>query len=290
MALAMSALSWGDAVRDEVSVEARAAAMRDPWARAKTGDFTGPIIGRHEPTTAPAPERAMKAILLAAGRGERMRPLSDTCPKPLLAVRGRTLLEWHLLALARAGVRDIVINTAWLEERIVEALGDGARLGVSIRYSLEGRDHGGALETAGGIATALPLLADRPDDCFWVVSGDVYTPDFAYDAATAAAFAAGDALAHVWLVPNPPYHPAGDFGLDAHGRALDGPGPDGKRWTYANLALCRASLFDGIAPGRKAKLGPLLYEGMRQGRITGEMLPGTWENVGTPEQLAALNR
>jgi len=233
----------------------------------------------------------MKAIILAAGRGERMRPLSDTCPKPLLAVRGRPLLEWHLLALARAGVRDVVINTAWLEERIVEVLGDGARFGVSIRYSLEGRDHGGALETAGGIATALPMLADAPGDCFWVVSGDVFVPDFAYDARQAADFAASDRLAHLWLVPNPPYHPAGDFGLDADGFGIaDGPGPDGRRWTYANIALCRASLVDGIAPGRQAKLGPLLYAGMRRRRITAEVFEGTWANVGTPQELAALNR
>jgi MurNAc alpha-1-phosphate uridylyltransferase len=233
----------------------------------------------------------MKAIILAAGRGERMRPLSDTCPKPLLEVRGRSLLEWHLLALARAGVHDIVINTAWLEDRIVEALGDGARLGVSIRYSLEGRDHGGALETAGGIATALPMLADGERDCFWVVSGDVFVPDFPYDAGTAARFAASDRLAHLWLVPNPPYHARGDFGLDAQGFGLaDGCGPDGLRWTYANIALCRASLVDGIAPGRPAKLGPLLFEGMRQRRITAEVWPGTWENVGTPQQWEALNR
>ena len=232
----------------------------------------------------------MKAIILAAGRGERMRPLTDTTPKPLLPVRGKPLLEWHLEALARAGVRDVVINTAWLEERIVDALGDGSRWGVAIRYSLEGRDHGGALETAGGIAKALPSLADTTNDCFWVVSGDIFVPDFAFDAATAERFAASDRLAHLWLVPNPPYHPKGDFGLDAEGFGLaDGPGPDGKRWTYANIALCRASLVGHVAPGTKAALGPLLFEGMRRRRITAEVMHGTWENVGTPAQLAALN-
>jgi len=232
----------------------------------------------------------MKAIILAAGRGERMRPLTDTTPKPLLKVRGKPLLEWHLHALARAGVREVVINTAWLEQQIVDTLGDGTRFGVTIRYSLEGRDHGGALETAGGIATALPLLVDADTDCFWVVSGDVFVPDFPYDADVARRFAARDDLAHLWLVPNPSYHARGDFGLAADGHGLaDGPGPDGKRWTYANIALCRAALVDGIAPGRKAALGPLLFEGMRQRRITCEVLHGTWENVGTPGQLAALN-
>ena len=121
----------------------------------------------------------MKAIVLAAGRGARMRPLSDAVPKPLLEVHGKPLIEWHLEALAAGGVREVVINTAWLEEQIVAALGDGSRFGLAIRYSMEGRDHGGALETAGGIAKALPWLGDA----FWVVSADVYTPGFRYSAA-----------------------------------------------------------------------------------------------------------
>jgi len=123
----------------------------------------------------------MKAIILAAGRGERMRPLTDHTPKPLLKVRGKPLIEWHIEALAKAGVREMVVNTAWLEERIVETLGDGSRFGVRLHYSLEGRDHGGALETAGGIAKALPLLIERDDDVFWVVSGDIFMPGFAFD-------------------------------------------------------------------------------------------------------------
>ena len=226
------------------------------------------------------------AMILAAGRGERMRPLSDRTPKPLLAVHGKPLIEWHLEALARDGVRRVVINTAWLESQIVDALGDGSRWGVEIRYSQEGRDHGGALETAGGIAKALPLLGD----VFWLVSGDVYAPAFRYDAAVAARFAAGERLAHLWLVPNPPFHPRGDFGIDAEGLGLaDGAGPDGQRWTYANLALCRATLCAHIAPGTCAALGPLLYAGMRERRIGAEIYRGRWENVGTPEQLAALN-
>jgi len=233
----------------------------------------------------------MKAIILAAGRGERMRPLTDALPKPLLAVHGKPLIEWHLEALARDGVREVVINTAWLEDLIPAALGDGSRWGLRIRYSMEGRDHGGALETAGGIAKALPLLVDGPDDCFWVVSGDIHAPGFRFDPAQGVRFAAGALLAHLWLVPNPAFHAKGDFGLDADGFGLaDAPGPDGQRWTYANLALCRASLCAGIAPGSKAALGPLLFAGMRERRISAEVWHGAWENVGTPDQLEALNR
>jgi MurNAc alpha-1-phosphate uridylyltransferase len=233
----------------------------------------------------------MKALILAAGRGERMRPLTDRTPKPLLPVHGKPLIEWHIEALARGGVREIVVNTAWLEDRIVAALGDGSRFGVTIRYSMEGRDHGGALETAGGIAKALPLLAEHADDVFWLVSADIHAPAFRFDAEAARRFAAGTAQAHLWLVPNPAFHPKGDFGLDAQGYGLaDGPGPDGQTWTYANLALCRASLCAGIAAGSRAALGPLLFEGMRGRRITAEVYHGAWQNLGTPAQLEALNR
>ncbi len=228
----------------------------------------------------------MKAIILAAGRGKRMRPLSDTCPKPLLEVHGKRLIEWHLEALARAGVREVVVNTDWLEEQIVEAIGDGARYGVAVTYSREGRDHGGALETAGGIAKALPLLGDA----FWIVSADVWAPDFHFDAGTARRFVESDRLARLWLVPNPVFHPRGDFGLDADGLGLaEGAGPDGRRWTYANLALARAGMFAAIVAGTHAPLAPLLYAGMRERRISAEIYRGRWENVGTPEQLAALN-
>jgi MurNAc alpha-1-phosphate uridylyltransferase len=228
----------------------------------------------------------VKAIVLAAGRGKRMRPLSDACPKPLLEVHGKRLIEWHLEALARAGVREIVINTDWLEEQIVATLGDGARFGVRVHYSREGRDHGGALETAGGIAKALPLLGDA----FWIVSADVWAPDFRFNADAAARFVASGRLAHLWLVPNPAFHPGGDFGLDADGLGLaEGAGPDGQRWTYANIALARAGMFAHIAPGTHAPLAPLLYAGMRERRIGAEVYRGRWDNVGTPEQLAALN-
>ena len=241
----------------------------------------------HNPAADPAPCRAM---ILAAGRGERMRPLTDHVPKPLLPVRGRPLIEWHLRALAEAGVREVVVNTAWCEDRLVAALGDGARFGLSIRYSMEGRDHGGALETAGGIAKALPLLVRNADDPFWLVSGDIYVPGFAFDARSAVRFLADPGLdAHLWLAPNPPFHPVGDFGIGADGFGLaDTPGPDGRRWTYANLALCRAALCSGITVGTRIPLGPRLFERMRERRITAEVWRGAWENVGTPAQLAAL--
>ena len=233
----------------------------------------------------------MKAIILAAGRGARMRPLTDHTPKPLLAVRGKPLIEWHIEALARAGVREIVINTAWLETQIVAALGDGARFGVAIRYSLEGRDHGGALETAGGIATALPLLVEHADDPFWVVSGDIFAPGFRFDPAALERFMRSDAQAHLWLVANPPYHSKGDFGLAADGHGLaDAPGPDGLTWTYANFALMRATLVAHVAPGSRLALAPLLFDGMRARHITAEVWRGAWENVGTPAQLEMLNR
>ncbi len=229
----------------------------------------------------------MKALILAAGRGERMRPLSDHTPKPLLKVNGKPLIEWHLLALARGGVREVVINTAWLEDRIVEALGDGSRWGLRINYSMEGRDHGGALETAGGIAKALPLLVDGDDDGFWLVSADIHAPDFRFDPRRAASYTHSADLARLWLVPNPPFHAAGDFGLDAAGRVTH----DGaeRPWTYANLAICRAALVAGTVPGTRAALGPLLFDAARAGRVAGEALIGAWHNVGTPEQLAALN-
>jgi MurNAc alpha-1-phosphate uridylyltransferase len=229
----------------------------------------------------------LRALILAAGRGERMRPLTDHTPKPLLAVHGKPLIEWHLEALARDGVREVVINTAWLEEQFPAALGDGARWGLTIHYSMEGRDHGGALETAGGIAKALPSLGDA----FWVVSGDIFAPDFRFDAQAAQRFADGDRLAQLWLVPNPPFHPTGDFGIDADGLGLaDGPGPDGQRWTYANLALVRGALCAGIAPGTRAALGPLLFDGMRRRRIGVERYLGRWENIGTPQQLEQAQR
>ena len=226
----------------------------------------------------------MKAIILAAGRGERMRPLTDHTPKPLLEVRGRRLIEWHLLALARAGVREVVINTAWLEEQFPVVLGDGSRYGVRIAYSTEGRDHGGALETAGGIAKALPLLAGDAD-AFWVVSGDVFIPGFVFDPKSARRFEEGAQLAHLWLVPNAPHHPGGDFGIDGAGYAvLDAS----ERYTWASVGLMRPGLVDGVTPGTRAALRPCLEAAIRARRVSAERWGGEWTDVGTPERLAAL--
>ena len=223
----------------------------------------------------------LKAIVFAAGRGERMRPLTDTTPKPLLPVRGRPMIEWHLEALARDGVRDVVINTAWLEEQFPAALGDGSRFGLHLHYSMEGRDHGGALETAGGIAKALPWLGE----CFWVVSGDIVVPGFRFDATLAARFAASDDDAWIWLLPNPDFNTAGDFGLVGDRVQRDGDRP----LTYANIALVRRRLVDTVVPGAKAKMNQFLFAAAAAGRLGGALLDGEWHNLGTPEQLAALN-
>jgi MurNAc alpha-1-phosphate uridylyltransferase len=226
------------------------------------------------------------ALILAAGRGERMRPLTDDCPKPLLAVHGRPMIEWHLLALASAGVREVVINTAWLEARFPAALGDGSRWGLRIRYSMEGRDHGGALETAGAIATALPLLEA---DAFWLLAGDIVAPRFSADAGSAARFLASTDHAHLWLVPNPDFHPDGDFALAADGRVQRPADGQPRPLTYSSLALVRAALVQGVAAGQRAALGPRLFDAAAARRLGGELLAGPWHNVGTPAQLAALN-
>jgi MurNAc alpha-1-phosphate uridylyltransferase len=223
-------------------------------------------------------------LILAAGRGERLRPLTDATPKPLLPVAGRPMIEWHLLALAAAGVRQVVINTAWLEQQFPAALGDGSRFGLVIHYSMEGRDHGGALETAGGIAKALALLGD----CFWLVSGDIVAPGFPFDAATAQRFAQGPDDAHLWLVPNPDFHAAGDFALSGD-RVQRPPAGQPRPLTYANLALVRRRLVAGINPGQRAALGPCLFASADAGRLGGERLAGAWHNVGTAAQLAAVN-
>ena len=215
-----------------------------------------------------------------------MRPLTDHCPKPLLQVRGKALIEWHLEALARAGVTEVVINTAWLEEQFPAALGDGSRWGLSIRYSCEGRDHGGALDISGGIANALPWLTQRRSDSFWVVSGDVFLPGFAFGGADAARFAASAELAHLWLVPNAPHHPRGDFGIDvATGLATDRP----PHRTYASVGLFRAELFADIVPGTRLALRPRLDAALAAGRLGAQAWDGAWTDVGTTERLAALN-
>jgi N-acetyl-alpha-D-muramate 1-phosphate uridylyltransferase len=216
-----------------------------------------------------------RAIILAAGRGERLRPLTDHTPKPLLPVRGRPLIEWHLLALAAAGVHEVVVNTAWLEEQFPAALGDGTRFGLSLSYSMEGRDHGGALETAGGIAKALPRLGE----VFWVVSGDVFLPGFDFSGTLAA-----ERSCHLWMVPNPPHHPRGDFGLAPDGRLLDAE----PRHTWASVGLFRRAPFEGIDIGAKLRLLPVLQNEIAAGRAGGEVWNGAWTDVGTPERLRSL--
>jgi len=245
------------------------------------------------PGAGPAPVRTARALILAAGRGQRMRPMTDDRPKPLLPVQGKPLIEWHLLALAAAGVREVVVNTAWLEDQFPAALGDGSRWGLRLIYSQEGRHHGGALETAGGIAAALHHLAPGGDEPFWVVSGDIHAPAFGFDAAHVSAFAESQDLGLLWMVPNPAFHPRGDFTLDGAGR-LHGVRPTspeqpmGTPLTYANFALLRPAIVQGLVPGQRAALGPLLHAASDVNRLAGLRWDGAWANVGTPEQWRAL--
>ena len=226
-----------------------------------------------------------QAMILAAGRGERMRPLTDSCPKPLLQVRAKPLMEYHLDAFGRGGFRDVVVNTAWLGEQIEDRFGPQMASGVRLAYSHEGRDFGGALETAGGIARALPLL----DEVFWIVAGDVHMPQFQFTRAAYERFAAGDKLAHLVLVPNPEHNPRGDFGLEG-GLALN---TADVRYTYSTTGLFRRALFDGIPRGNpqglKFKVAPLLGDAMDRGQVSAELYRGAWTDVGTPERLRALD-
>jgi N-acetyl-alpha-D-muramate 1-phosphate uridylyltransferase len=216
----------------------------------------------------------MRAMILAAGRGERMRPLTDSRPKPLLEVGGKPLIDYHLEALALAGIRDIVINLAWQGELIRGALGNGERFGVRIRYSEEPQ---GALETGGGILAALPLLGPDP---FLVISGDIWTE---FPLGSCIGQLAGVDVAHFVLVPNPDFHAQGDFGLES-GRLLD----RAPRHTYANIGVLRADFFAGRQPGRFA-VAPLMFDWIRQGRVSGELYRGRWHNLGTPTQLTQLD-
>lgn len=214
----------------------------------------------------------MKAMILAAGRGERLRPLTDTLPKPLLVARGRPLIEHHMMALARAGITELVVNLGWLGERIRAHLGDGRRLGVQVTFSEEGYP---ALETGGGIHRALPFLGEEP---FWVVNGDVYC-DFPFRDRTLPA----GVLAHLILVPNPAHHRDGDFVLAGGyvGNALQG------RLTYSGLAILDPRLFAGCTAGR-FPLAPLLRAAADRGEVTGEVFTGFWSDIGTAVRLAAL--
>ena len=269
-------------------------------------------------------------MLLAAGRGERMRPLTDTMPKPLLAVQGKPLLQWPLEALARGGFDRAVVNTAWLGAQIAEKFSSTFSLqpspnipvslsnhehsvdAIQIDYSHEGHDFGGALETAGGIARALPLLCPPPaeaatpaDGVFWVLAGDVFAPDFVFRQADVDRFVSSDKLAHLWLVPNPAHHPQGDFGLTPEPHAADdlalalnlSAHDPRTRYTYSTIGLYRAALFAppwcNIAPGNphgvKAALAPLLRAAMDQQRVSAELYTGRWTDVGTPQRLEQLN-
>lgn len=219
-----------------------------------------------------------RAMILAAGRGERLRPLTDHTPKPLLFVGARRLIEWHLLALARAGVSEVVINTAWLEDQFPAVLGGGERYGVRIHWSFELQRHGGALETAGGIREALPALGET----FWVVAADVFIPEFRFDEEVWSHFRDGNQLARLWMVPNPPHHPAGDFALSGAGAP---PADTAERLTWASVGLFRAEMFGSIASGAVRPLRPLLDAAQRAGRLATHPLPGRWIDVGTVERL-----
>ena len=221
----------------------------------------------------------MKAMILAAGRGERMRPLTDATPKPLLEVGGKPLIVWTLRALARSGVTEVVINLAHLGEKIEQALGDGSKWDVRIRYSHEPP---GALETAGGIAQALPLLGSAP---FLLVNGDVYT-DYPFGSLTARRVLSDGTLAHLVLIDNPPHHPAGDFGLVDGQLTLDA----NTRCTYSGIGVYDPALFAGIARGARCQLAPLLKTEIPRGHVSGEHYRGRWIDIGTPERLAALDR
>lgn len=219
----------------------------------------------------------MKAMILAAGRGERMRPLTDHTPKPLLMAGGEPLIGWHIRRLAHAGVTELVINHAWLGQRLEDALGDGARYGVHIEWSREAT----ALESAGGIAHALPLLGDAP---FVVVSGDVLTDlDFAPVIRAAHGLDGQSCLAHLILVDNPPHHAGGDFTLADGGRVYRDPVCAGQRLTFSGIAAYHPALFAGVTGA--APVRDLLWQAMARGAASGQYYPGTWLDVGTPERL-----
>jgi MurNAc alpha-1-phosphate uridylyltransferase len=230
----------------------------------------------------------MKAMIFAAGRGERMRPLTDTCPKPLLKVHGRPLIVWHILNLVRAGITDIVINHAHLGQMIEDALGDGKQFGASIAYSAEGT----ALETAGGVAKARHLLGEQP---FVAVAGDIYCPHFNFEQVTTA-LQDHDVwgnphpverrdVAWLYLVKNPPHHLKGDFALNSFSIANEGE----PRHTFSGIGVYRPQIFDAIEPGQSAPIAPILREYAARGQVGGELYRGDWTDVGTPERLAQLN-
>lgn len=219
----------------------------------------------------------MKAMILAAGEGRRMRPLTLDTPKPLLKAGGKALIEYHLENLAAAGFREIVINHAYLGEKIEQALGDGSRYGVEISYSRERQP----LETAGGIIQALPLLGE---EAFVIVNGDIWT-DYPFD--TLPALSGEEVLAHLVMVDNPPQHPEGDFAITAQGR-LTAATASGA-YTYSGIAVYHPGFFKGLGVGKRA-LSPLLRQAMHDSTVSGEYYKGLWFDIGTPQRLEELDR
>jgi MurNAc alpha-1-phosphate uridylyltransferase len=242
------------------------------------------------------PQTLATAMVLAAGRGERMRPLTDHTPKPMLSIQGKPLMQWHMEALVKAGQHVLLVNTAWLGNQIESHFGRNPELPeagqVHLKYSHEGKDFGHALETAGGIVRALPHLAP----VFWVVAGDIFAPEFDFSAAQHKAFEQSDKWAHIWLVPNPTNNPQGDFGLSEHGLALNLSKP-AELLTFSTIALYKKEFFDpqltgmpmGNPQGKSAPLAPLLRAAMDRGKVSASLYTGPWTDVGTPERLRELN-
>lgn len=254
------------------------------------------------------PSALASALLLAAGRGERMRPLTDATPKPLLTLRDQPLMQWAMQGLQRGGVSDLVINTAWLGQQISQHFGKvfeaAGQSPMRLHYSHEGLDFGCALETAGGIVRALPQLAD----VFWVAAGDVFAPDFVFSPEAYEHFEASPQLAHIWLVPNPEHNLGGDFGLSTEGLALNlpkqaatlattGTASQQPRYTFSTIALYKRAFFEadwcdipaGNPAGVKAPLAAMLRAAMDNGAVSASLYTGAWTDVGTPERLAQLN-
>jgi len=233
-----------------------------------------------------AKPKQLPCLLLAAGRGERMRPLTDALPKPLLKIKDKSLLQWHLEALSDAGIQNIVINHAWLGQKIEDALGNGAQFGLQIQYSPEAT----ALETAGGIRKALPPL--NPDDYFLVINGDVFCPDFPIGGLIQAHAALRDSqnppLAHLVMVPNPAHHPDGDFYLD-RSQVSEIESPGAEKLTFSGIGIYHRDLFQDLVIGIPAKLAPLLRTAMKDNKVSGEKYLGPWHDVGTPQRLQELN-
>ena len=221
----------------------------------------------------------MKAMILAAGMGNRMRPLTLHTPKPLLEVGGKPLIVWHIEKLQKIGVQEIVINTAWLGEKLTDALGDGSQFGVKILWSHEGE----GLETAGGIINALPLLGNEP---FILVNGDVWTT---MDFAPLLNVQLQDDLAHLVLVENPVQHPQGDFTLAANKAYTFEQARSGENLTYSGVAVMHPQMFNGLESGKRP-LAPLLKQAMQQEKISAQKLQGVWVDVGTPERLNTLDQ